>query len=197
MGKGRIRWRRPIDSNDRYDPPLRFAVRGPYVTVLKRDYTSPAFYVLDAQSGEVKWMKKDQEAVFSANLDLRAREIYGILAPDLKKRGWVLACLDAETGAEKRRISRNDWDVFPETQIIESDAEGRLAVRILTGKEKPGELWLVDGKGMQGLRTLTMAGEAAFGIAGGKSCVSQDGYWAALAPGKLRICRKQEREAPQ
>jgi outer membrane protein assembly factor BamB len=192
LAKGRIRWRRPIDNNDRFDPPLRFSVCGPYVTVLKRDYTSPAFYVLDAQSGEIKWMKKDQGALFSACLDAGAREIYGIVAPDLKKRGWTLACLDAETGAEKRRLLRSDWEVFPETQILGMDAAGRLAVRILTGKSKPGELWLVDGKGMKGLHALAVEGAAEFGIAGGKSCVCQDGYEAVLWPGKMRLCRRQE-----
>ena len=192
LAKGRIRWRRPIDNNDRFDPPLRFSVCGSYVTVLKRDYTSPAFYMLDAQSGKIKWMKKDQGAVFSACLDTGARELYGIVAPDLKKRGWTLACLDAETGTEKRRLSRSDWEVFPETQILGMDVEGRLAVRFLTGKGKPGELWLVDGKGMKGLQTLAMEGAAEFGIAGGKSCISQDGYEAVLWPGKMRFCRKQE-----
>ena len=168
-------------------------MRGPYVGVLKRDYTSPAFYMLDAQNGNVKWMKnKEQETIFSACFDLQNKEVYGIAAPDLKKRGWSLKCLDLETGAEKRRLNRTDWDVFPETQILEADAEGRLAIRILLGKEKPGEVWLVDGKRMKSLKELAMVGEAAFGIAGGKSCASQNGCWATIWPGKMRVCRKQE-----
>ena len=140
-------------------------------------------------------MKKDQEAILSPFLDLQAKEWYGIAAPDLRKRGWKMVCLDAETGAEKRRLSRTDWEVFPETQILDADRDGRMAVRLIGGKAKT-ELWLVDGKRMEVLRTLEMAGSTAFGIHGGNSCVSQDGYWAALWPGKMRAWRAAERAAP-
>jgi hypothetical protein len=170
-------------------------VRGPYVTVLKRDYTSPAFYVLDAQTGAVKWMKKGQEAIFSARLDAQAGELYGIGAPDMQKPEWTLRCLDAETGTEKRRMAGADWKVFPETQILEADGEGKLAVRILPGAGK-GALWLVDGKKMETLKMLAIEGDSPFGEIGGKSCVSQNGYSAALCPGKLTANRKGEGKAP-
>ena len=96
---------------------------------------------------------------------------------------------------EKRRLARTNWDVFPETRILDADDDGRLAVRILRGKDK-GELWQVDGRRMEILRSLTMEGAFAFGEPGGKSCVSQDGYAAVLWPGKMCGWRKQERNTP-
>ena len=79
--------------------------------------------------------------------------------------------------------------------FVDANGDGRLAVRILRGKDK-GELWQVDGRRMEILRSLTMEGAFAFGEPGGKSCVSQDGYAAVLWPGKMCGWRKQERNTP-
>ena len=183
-------WKRLIDANDPSRlPPMRFALQGDSLAVLKQDYDAKSIYMLSAPTGEVLWRTDPKNArspqpLFS--MIIRGDKLYGIRPH--AGQGFYFVGLDCASG--KDLFPPNEEKGYagkPEVRLAE-DLQGNSAIAVVKDRQdyEIKALALADGKTMH---TLKVKAVGNFGEHGRVSATAQNGTLALLGKNKLVVGR--------
>ena len=198
----RTLWKRAIDENDAtLQPPLRFALKGDYLAVLKRDYDRKALYMLSSRTGNVLWKTNPKRGnrpppFYSMHLTgpvqaaagegkPRPARLYGIMPHP--GQAFYFVCLDARTGewVFKPREEKGYADE-PKVILLPPPAGGDTFVARVKDRQD-FELRALDMKTGQRIHSLKVKGSGAFGVAGRASATVQNGHLALYGGKVVRI----------
>ena len=182
-----IVWKRLIDANDlTREPPIRFALSGDHLVVLKENYDQKAIYMLSSKTGAVLWRTDPKNAnspqPMYSNLVV-ADKAFGLgLYPG---RGFYFVGRDCKTGRELFKTGMVKYDSKPEVRLAPR-LFGRYAVVKVQDRQR-FELNVFDTTTGKAVYTIREKGVGSFGVHGRVSATAQDGRLVLLSGNKLRF----------
>jgi outer membrane protein assembly factor BamB len=181
-----VLWKRLIDANDVTKlPPMRFALAGDYLAVVKQDYDVKTIYMLSSRTGDILW-RTDPKVPGSPqpihSMVLRDDKLYGLLPHP--GQSFYFAGLDCKTG--KNLFGPNEQKGYggkPEVQLL-PDLQGDQAVVLIKDRQdyEVKAFALKDGKLMH---TLKAKSTGDFGEHGRVSATAQNGKLVLLGKNEL------------
>jgi hypothetical protein len=160
--------------------PMRFFIHEPYVLVLKQDFKTPALYLLDARTGEVKWKKTNQEAVYSVLFDNDGKRFYGLTPPKSDEKATTLIGYETETGKTVHTWKWKGFDSVPDAAVIHRFKDGEFALRAIYGEDM--ELRVHDPEQRKPDRWVRLTATGVYGVPGGKAVMTQGPYLVLMSP---------------
>ncbi|MGQ9660910.1 MAG: outer membrane protein assembly factor BamB family protein [Kiritimatiellia bacterium] len=186
-----IVWKRLIDQNDATRlPPMRFAMRGRYLAVVKQDYDVKTIYMLDSDTGEILW-KTDPKVPSSPQplntILIVGDRLYGIrLHPG---QGFYFAGVDCKTGGNLFPMNEQaGYGGKPEAALLD-ELYGKVAV-VRVRDRQDFELKAFDSDTGKLLHTVKVQGTGDFGEHGRVSATVQNGKLVLLGQNDLRWVAK-------
>ncbi|MCX7590851.1 MAG: PQQ-binding-like beta-propeller repeat protein [Kiritimatiellae bacterium] len=182
----KIVWKRLIDQNDPTRlPPLRFALGGEYLAVLKQDYDVKTLYMLSSRTGEVLWRTDPKDAKSPQpmhSLLVHNGRLYGIRPHP--GQGFFFAALDGRTGQEL--FSPNEQKGYqgkPDVTLRKAVHGG--AVIALIRDRQDFELKIFDANTGRLMHTVRTRATGDFGEHGRASATASGSGLALLGGNKL------------
>ena len=182
-----IEWERLIEMNDvSREPPMRFALKGGYLAVVKQDLNSKVIQMFDAKSERRLWRSDPENEYLPAPLyqmHIDGETLYGFERhPGL---GHYFVALNARTGKQIFRREVKGYDGVPRVWL-HPRLHGSYAVARIQDRQD-FETRLFDlKKGGAVAHTIRMKGVGAFGVHGRVSVTIQNGRAVMLSEKKLR-----------
>ena len=181
-----VAWKRLIDANDLTRlPPMRFALEGDYLAVVKQDYDVKAIYMLSSKSGDVLWHTdpKDRNSPQPiSSMALRNARLYGIRPHP--GQGFYFVGMDGKTG--RYLFPPNEqkgYDGKPGTVLLPA-LHGDGAVALVKDRQD-FEVKAFDLKSGRLLYALKAKSSGNFGEHGRASAAAQNGTLVLLGKDKL------------
>lgn len=179
-------WKRLIDSNDATRvPPMRFALNGDYLAVLKEDYDTKTIHMLSSATGRLLW-RTDPKNVKSPqpihSMVIRDGKLYGIMPHP--GQAFYFVGLDCKTGKQLfRPYQKKGYAAKPQLKL-RNTLVGDCAVALIKDRQNFEfmALRLKDGKPMH---TLKVKAAGDFGVHGRVSATAQNGKLVLLGTQKL------------
>lgn len=189
--RAKVLWKRLIDANDpTREPPLRLALKGPYLAVLKKDFDLDAFYMLSSETGNVLWATDPKnpsgprpihsvtvvgDAVYG--IGVHPGQAFYFVGMDCKT-GRYLFPAQEQSGYEARPAVDFGLGVFGRAGVVQvkdrQDFELR-AIDLQTGKH---------------LHSMKVKGAGEFGEYGRASATVQNGRLILMGQKELKIARR-------
>jgi outer membrane protein assembly factor BamB/tetratricopeptide (TPR) repeat protein len=184
-------WKRLIDANDpSHPPPLRFALAGDYLAIVKQDFDTKAIYMLSSATGELLWRtdpKQPGSPQPISSLVLNGNALYGILPHP--GQGYYFAGLDCRTGKPLfPPQEQKGYGGKPEVQLIREPQGGALVA--LVKDRQDFEIRAFDLQNGRLQHTLKVKATGEFGEHGRISGTVQNGVLALLGKNELVISAK-------
>ncbi|MCX7591323.1 MAG: PQQ-like beta-propeller repeat protein [Kiritimatiellae bacterium] len=187
VDKLRIVWKRLIDQNDATRlPPMRFAMKGNYLAVVKQDYDVKTIYMIDSRSGEVLWKTDPKVPDSPQPLDtmlIVGEKLYGIrLHPG---QGFYFAGVDCRTG--RNLFPMNEQKGYagrPEAALLPG-LYGNVAV-VRVRDRQDFELKAFDVENGTLVHTIRVQGTGDFGEHGRVSATVNNGKLVLLGQNDLK-----------
>jgi len=188
--KMKVMWKRLIDNNDASrEPPMRMALKGEYLAVVKQDFDIKTIYMLSSQTGNILWNTDPKNANSARpihSMVIAGDRLYGIQPH--AGQGFYFVCMDCKTGkwVFKPREEKGYGGV-PEVQLSPS-LYGKVAmVRIKDRQDF--ELKVFDTKKGSLMHRVQVKGAGNFGEHGRVSATVQDGKLALFGSNELKVCQ--------
>lgn len=184
-------WKRLIDQNDASrPPPMRMAMEGDYLAVVKQDYDVKAIYMLSSRTGEILWRTDPKVPGSTPPMDamvMRGGNLYGIRLPP--GQAFTFAGVDCQTG--KDLFPPNEQKGYggkPEVELT-GEIYGRMLVARIRDRQD-FELKAFDTQDGKLAHTIKVAGTGDFGEHGSASATVQDGSLVLLGRNDLKWAAK-------
>jgi outer membrane protein assembly factor BamB len=181
-----IRWKRLIDANDRSrEPPMRLALGGDHLVVLKEDYDRKTVYMLDSRTGKVLWWNdpkvRGAPRPSYSNLISNGR-LYG-LEPH-PTQGFYFVARDAATGKQLFRQEVKGYQSQPSVELLPRIYGHHMVAKVADRQNFHLVVLDIKSKGKP-VRTIHMKGVGPFGVHGRVSCTAQNGHVVLLSKDKV------------
>jgi hypothetical protein len=191
----RVAWKWLIDQNDlTREPPMRFALGGDSLAVLKQNYDVKVIYMLSSRTGKVLWRTDPKDADSPRPMYdtvLAGHRAIG-LAPH-PGRGFYFVAYDRKTGRRLFRTAEADYDSRPKARLLPTlfsrfvalpDLFGRYAVVTVQDRQR-FELKVFDIRDGKRVHVVRKKGVGPFGVHGRVSATVQSGRLVLLSKHKL------------
>ena len=184
----KVLWKRLIDNNDASrEPPMRFALKGDYLAVLKQDYDIKTIYMLSSRTGEILWQTdpknaKSPQPLYSMLID--GDKLYGLGTHP--GQAFYFECRDCKTGKPLfERYEQKGYEGIPLAQILQP-LRGEHAVVAVRDRR---EFYLLpfDTKTGKPAGEVHLKATGDFGRHGRASATVQDGRLALFGLKTLKI----------
>ncbi len=181
-----IAWKRLIELNDATrDPPMRFAVRGPYLTVLKQNYDQKAVYMFSSETGAQLWKtdpKNPKSPAPMHSILVDGEQVYGIeLYPG---QGFYLVGRNAKSGNLLFRQKVEGYQSKPKVTLDPERYGDHIIVRVQDKQDFEIKAFDLTQKGKP-VFTLKQKGVGPFGVPGRASATVQAGHPVLLTSKEL------------
>ena len=182
-----VDWKRQIDANDASrQAPMRFALRGDYLAVIKQDYDQKTIYMLSSKTGDVLWRTNPKDANSPRpvhSMYIEGEHLYGIgIHPG---QGFYFVRRECKTGKLVFQTSITGYASKPTVELAPRNYSGRMLIRVKDRQDF--EVSVFDMK--NGKRLHVLKGKAAgdFGEHGNVSAAAQNGRILFLTKDKLHL----------
>jgi outer membrane protein assembly factor BamB len=181
----RVVWKRLIDVSN--DSPLRVALNGDYLSVIKKDYDVKAIYMLSSRTGGVLWRtdpkdRSSPQPMYS--MVIRNGKLFGI--KDHPGQGFYFVGMDAATGKHLfRPLEQDGYQDKPRVRLRDT-LYGNVLVAEIRDRQN-FELKAFDVDKGRLLHTVKVEGVGDFGEHGRASATVQPGGLALLGKNEVRM----------
>jgi outer membrane protein assembly factor BamB len=185
--KLKVLWKRLIDANESGQPPLRIALGGDYMAVVKKDYDAKAIYMLSSLTGEVLWSTDPKAAGSPQPIDsmmIRDGRLYGI-KPHVGQ-GFYFEAMDCKTGKDLFRLNeQTGYGGKPDVTLRPAIYGDAVVAEIRDRQTFELKAFNVDDGRL--LHTLRAKSAGDFGEHGRASATVQNGSMALLGKDDLEL----------
>ncbi len=172
-----VLWKRLIDRNDATrEPPLRFALNGDYLAVVKQDYDAKSIYMLNSRTGAVLWYtdpKNPKAPRPMYSMFIKDNKLYGIGTHP--GQGFYLQVRDCPSGKLEVQTKVEGYAGKPIVRLFPRRFGARLAVSIQDRQDVEMRVFDLSQKGKCTL-TRKLKGVGPFGVPGRVSATVQGGH---------------------
>jgi len=186
LGRMKIAWKRLIDQNDpTREPPMRLALKGEYLAVIKQDFDVKTIYMLSSRTGEVLWhtdpkVPGSPEPVHSILIE--GDRLYGIKPH--AGQGFYFSGMDCKTGRNLfAPAEEKGYQSRPLVGLLGESYGGFFVARIQCGQDF--ELKVFDAKTGSLVQKAAVKGAGSFGEHGQASASVQNGGLVLLGKNEL------------
>ena len=179
-------WKRLIDANDVTRlPPMRFALEGDCLAVVKQDYDVKAIHMLSSKTGDVLWRTDPKDTNSPqpiASMVLSDAKLYGIKPHP--GQAFYFVGMDGKTG--KYLFAPNEQKGYggkPEVVLLPA-LHGDCAVALVKDRQDY-EVKAFDLKDGKLLHTMKVKSAGDFGVHGCVSATAQNGKLVLLGSKEL------------
>jgi hypothetical protein len=183
----KVAWKRLIPKNDATrEPPLRFALKGEHLVVVKQDYDMETIYMLDARTGRIRWFTDPTRG--GKPHPLYQVRIHGDALYGFAKhpgQGFYFVGLDAKSG---KLLFRNDvkgFDDVPQVRLMPVVHGSHAVARVRDRQDFYLKVFDLKKKGRV-VHTVKLKGAGSFGVHGQVSSTVQDGRTVMLSGRQLQ-----------
>ena len=185
----RVVWKRKIDVTS--DTPLRVALNGDHLSVIKKDYDVKAIYMLSSRTGGLLW-KTDPKERGSPQpiycMTIHEGKLFGIKPHP--GQGFYFVGMNAATGKHLfKPLEQKGYEGIPKVRL-----RGTMYGNVLVAEAKDRqdyELKLFDTAKGRLVRTVKVKGSGDFGEHGRASAAVQPGGLALMGKNELKIVTRE------
>ncbi|MDP6505363.1 MAG: PQQ-binding-like beta-propeller repeat protein, partial [Planctomycetota bacterium] len=187
--KMRIVWKRYIDANDTTrSPPIRFALGGDYLAIVKEDFDVKSIYMLSSSTGEILWHTDPKVADTPRpihSMMIAGDKLFGIgIHPG---QGFYWKSMDCKTGKTVFQMEVKGYQARPHVTLIRN-IYGRHAVALIKDRQD-FEMKSLNTETGKVDYTIRKKGVGTFGEHGRVSATVQDSKLVLLSKDEVGVAR--------
>lgn len=187
----RVVWKRLIDANDPTQrPPMRLAMNGDFLVVVKKDYDANAIHMLSSRTGQLLWRtdrknRKSPRPIHS--MLIRDGKLYGIRPH--AGQGFYFVGMDCRTGRDLFRPNeQKGYGAVPDVRLRAALHGDGMVAEIRDRQDFELKAFSIkDGKLAH---EMYVKAAGRFGVHGRASATVQNGMMALLGGNELHIASR-------